>query len=131
MQELAGSDALVNGLGWLAGRGEEAVGLFHPGHRGFFGFCYALRTAALPGMIARAGELPEDPSLPEDVTIGELARPAWRYENLTPESPMAAYGWSGAKPVEEWKRRYEVLVFQRVAGKGRREVAAKMKEFLA
>lgn len=125
------SDTLVTGFRWLEGREHaEGVGMYHPGHRGFFGFCYALRRDALPAMRARAACLEANSWMCEDETMGDLARPAYRYENLTEQCPMAAYGWKRERPREEWIPRYEVVVFQRLGGKGRREVAAKMREFL-
>lgn len=125
------SDALCLGNGWLAGREEAAVGLYHPGHRGFFGFCYALRTSRLPDFIAAAELLPEDENLPEDCTIGELLPDVHRYENLTAGCPFAAYPWETQKPDEHWREKYEVLVFQRVSGRDRRAVLEKMTEMIA
>jgi len=125
------SDALVTGVKWLEGREEEAVGMFHPGHRGFFGFCYGIRRTALPGMRERAAQLKDDPGMYEDVTMGELARPAHRYQNLTEGCPMAAYGWKRQRTRDYWLTRYEIVVFQRVEGITRRNITEKMKEFLA
>lgn len=124
------SDCLVMAMRWLDGRTEEAVGMFHPGHRGFFGFCYGILRRSIPALRERAADLPADAWLHEDETIGELARPAHRYENLKEDCPMAAYPWKTAKPHAHWLERYQIMVFQRVDGKGRRDVAGKMREFL-
>ena len=124
------ADALPLRMGWLEGRSEEMVGMCHPGKHLHYGFCYAIRRDALPALRERARGLEDDPWCPEDCTIGGLAKSWHRYENLTEGCPMAAYPWKSDKPPAWWRDAYEVLVFQRLDGRGRREVAEMMREFL-
>jgi len=128
----ADSDALCFGLHWLQSRKEIAVGSWSPAHRGFYGFCYAVRCSVLGAMIAAADNLPDDDAAPEDVTIGELADScggSFRYEILSPGSPFAAFNWESEDPAAAWRGNFEVLAFQRSQGRGHREVSAKMLEF--
>ena len=124
------SDTLCFSTRWLEGREEDAVGLWHPGKRGFFGLCYALRRASLSAFRERASELEDADEMPEDETIYALAETVWRYDNRAEDRPMAAYtterGWSA----EEWRARREVIVVQRTEDRGRRDVSNVMRELL-
>lgn len=126
------ADALTLRMRWLdyAPYGVEVVGMGHGDKHLQFGFCYAIRRSALPALRERASRLPKSESCPEDCTIGGLAKSFHRYQNLQPDCPMAAFPWDDKRPREWWKERYDVLCFQRVNGRGRREVAEEMKAFL-
>lgn len=124
------SDTLCCSLRWLEGRTEDAVGLWHPGKRGFFGLCYALRRSSLPRLRERAAALTDDEEMPEDETIYGLADTVHRFENLSAGCPMAAYTKAKDWSKEEWRQRYEVLLFQRTEGRERRAVSDLMREFV-
>lgn len=127
------SDSLVFRLDWLAGKEETGIGLHHAEHRAFYGFCYALRTDRLGDLITAMHLLPDGHLHNEDVAIGTLAAHCggvFRYENLTPENRLGAYKWSTARDPAWWRTRYDALCFQRTDGKNRRNVSAKMREFL-
>ncbi|MCW1926274.1 hypothetical protein OKA05_27215 [Luteolibacter arcticus] len=126
------SDTLVMGLDWLAGRPEPAVGMHHripPHDRFMFGAAYGLRTELLPEYRAAAARLPDGDHYSEDVEIGKLLPGIHAFENLTEGCPFAAYSWKSVKTMEEW-RRYEILIFQRIQGRGRRAIQETMKEFV-
>jgi hypothetical protein len=128
------SDTWWNRLDWIHGHGDvTAVALSDPGSHPFYGLAYALRVDRIPAMIA-LGEQTLDAAarLPEDITTGELATAcggvhAWI--NLHPGTPLAAYNWETAEDPETLKRRYDVIVFQRMQGRRRRDVVAAMKLF--
>jgi hypothetical protein len=124
------SDTLCLGTGWLDGRGEDAVGLWHPGKRGFFGLCYGLRRSSLPRLRARAADLVDDEEMPEDETIYGLAETVWRYRNLEDGCPMAAYSAAKGWERETWLEKFAVLLFQQTEGRERRDVSDLMREFL-
>lgn len=126
------SDTLCFSTRWLEGIEADAVGMWHPEKRGFYGLCYGLRRSSLPGLRERAEKLTDAEEMPEDETIYSLAERVHRYENLKPGCPMAA--WTKVKKEwdrEEWKRRYEVLLFQRTEGRTRRDVSDLMRHFVA
>lgn len=128
------SDTWWNRLDWIHGHGDvSAVALADPGRHSFYGLAYALRVDRIPEMIA-LGEATLDAGerLPEDLTTGELATAcggvhAW--PNLQPGTPLAAYNWETAEDPETLKRRYDVIVFQRMQGRRRRDVMEAMKSF--
>lgn len=126
------ADALPLRMNWLesAPADAETVGMGHGEKHLQFGFCYAIRRTALPVIRERASKLPKSDSCPEDCTIGGLARVFHRYQNLQADCPMAAFPWDDKRPREWWKERYDVLCFQRLNGRDRREVAEEMKAFL-
>lgn len=121
------SDTVVRGLEWLRGRTEPAVGLRHVELRCLYGACYALRVDRLREYRSFAAHMPYSRAVSEDVEIGMML-PPFTYENRTPGCPFAAYSWKSSRTVEEWKK-YEVLVFQRIEGKGRPEIREAMKIF--
>jgi hypothetical protein len=123
------SDTMVLGMGWLHGRTEPAVGLFHPGYRIFFGACYALRVDRLPEYQAAAAAMPESISCSEDIEMGKLLPGVFTYENRAPGCPFAAYSWEAGRPLDYWRER-EILIFQRFQGRNRRDIRETMKLFL-
>lgn len=130
----ADSDTWWNRLDWIHGHGEvTGVALADPGRHDFYGLAYALRTSRLDEMIELAeASLDAGQRLPEDLTTGLLARAcggvhAW--PNLAVGTPLAAYPWDTDLSPAEMKARYDVLVFQRMQGRRRRDVIEVMKTF--
>jgi hypothetical protein len=140
MQELAGEDEWIakgdsdvwwKSLDWIHGPA-TGVALCHEGVHAFYGLAYALRVSRLPEMLERARDLDETQRLPEDLTIGTLAGLSGgvqTFRHLDEGSPLTAYNWESERPVEEWKRLYQVVLFQRIQGRKRRDVIEAMKRF--
>lgn len=124
------SDTLVLGLDWLKGRTEPAVGLQHPEMRFFFGAAYALRADRLPEYRAAAMLLPESRTLSEDVEIGKMLPGIHVWENRVEGCPFAGFSWKAERSIAEWARLYQVVVFQHIEGKGRKEIRDTMASFL-
>jgi hypothetical protein len=123
------SDTLPLSLDAFLGRGEVALGVSTGQMQGC---CYALRVDALPAMIALAGTLPNGAWLPEDRTIGDIARRIGPVH--LPRVGRGHTGFSSFQPGKDlaWcrARRISVLNFPLRESMGRQDVVRAMLGFL-
>jgi len=126
------SDTMVFSDHWFVDRPEIAVGLTDAGRRELYGMVYALRTAALPAMIAAADAMPEDGYAPEDIFVSRIARsvgPVHVYQH-GPGCPLGPHDWNDTRSPAEIRRERGALCFQLTHGRGLRAATATMKTFL-
>lgn len=126
------SDTMVFSDAWFRDRPEIAVGMRDRGRRELYGMVYALRTAALPAMIAAADAMPEDGFAPEDIYVSRIAAsvgPCHFYQH-GPACPIGPHVWDDPRPPAEIRASKGALCFQLTHGRGLRAATATMKTFL-
>lgn len=123
------SDTLVLSLEFLAGRTEIAVGVWTTQMQGC---CYALRTEALPDLIAEAEQaVPPGVWLMEDAVTGELAKRLGPCHLPQRPEPTRYATYRPGTTRAEYRQRGECVVnFPLRKDRGRRAIAKAMGEFL-
>jgi hypothetical protein len=118
---------LLDAAALLAQRAGVAVGTWIEGMAGMYGCCYALRSDALPAMIAAADALPDTVFAMEDKTIGELAA-CVGYVDLVPwKSPASLYtSWQPDRDLAG----KAVIVFDETESFQKPAIAAEMAKFV-